>query len=130
MEKDGWRAFAENNNLTYKSRIFLIREPYVTGSYGPYKFRLETFSRSKQVSTTSRGGMTYSSSQIHTRMILQASKSMAMVSSRKALDKAGIVRNPSVNVLGFSQLNGFLLGEADLSTDGQKILAFHPKAEA
>ncbi len=40
------------------------------------------------------------------------------------------VRNPSVNILGFSQLNGFLQGEADLSTDGQKILAFHPMAEA
>ncbi len=44
------------------------------------------------------------------------------------------MRNPSLNVLGFSQLNGFLQGEfrqdADLSTDGQKILAFHPMAEA
>ncbi len=43
----------------------------------------------------------------------------------------GDVRNPSVNVLGFSQLNGFLQGEfrqdADLSTDRQKILASHPQ---
>ncbi len=41
-----------------------------------------------------------------------------------------MMRNPNVNVLGFSQLNGFLQGEAGLSTDGQKILAFHPMAEA
>ncbi len=37
------------------------------------------------------------------------------------------VRNPSVNILGISQLNGFLQGEfrqdAHLRTDGQKILA-------
>ncbi len=40
------------------------------------------------------------------------------------------MRNPSVNILGISQLNGFLQGEfrqdADLSTDRQKILASHP----
>ncbi len=44
------------------------------------------------------------------------------------------VRNPSVNILGFSQLNGFLQGEfrqeADLSTNRQKILASHPKPTA
>ncbi len=39
------------------------------------------------------------------------------------------VRNPSVNILGFSQLNRFLQGEADLSTDRQKILASHPLAK-
>ncbi len=37
-----------------------------------------------------------------------------------------VVRNPSVNILGISQLNGFLQGEADLSTDRQKSMASHP----
>ena len=88
---DEWRAFAENNNLTYKSEIFLIREPHVSGHYGPYQFRLETFSRSKQVSTSSWGGMAYSSPQTYTRMMLQAPKSTALVSSPKAFDIADII---------------------------------------
>ncbi len=87
MQQVGWQVFATNNNLSFKSNNPRPEEAYVVGNIGRYQARLETFSRSTQFSTVSRG----SSKTIYTRMILRASKPAAMTSPVKVFDKSKII---------------------------------------
>jgi hypothetical protein len=85
MPKTGWQVFAANNNLKFKFEIPLLRAAHVVGNFGRYQVRLETFPRSRQLSTVG-----YASATIHTRMILRASKPLAAIAPDKAFDKSKI----------------------------------------
>lgn len=91
MQNRGWQTFAQNNNLTFKSEILLFRDAYVIGNYDHYKFKLETFSRTKQIETPSRWRTGHSPSRIYTRMILQTIAPVTINTINRAFDKTTII---------------------------------------